>query len=169
MSPDFLQNSKLGSVVDGYDDLTRRLKHRFDSSPLNKLCYYQSYHSSEDAMVQLRNLIEENPLAASSQVDEFGMTPLHVLSLSQTVNLDMLSAVMKAGPSDHIIHGRDSFGSAPMDYLCLNRTPNSTQVIRRVLETRFDHLLGVDRQWKSDVLQAVNEALDVDWSCSRRQ
>eukprot|EP00980_Cylindrotheca_fusiformis_P024850 scaffold12602_cov105-Cylindrotheca_fusiformis.AAC.1 len=43
-------NSRLGSVVDNEGDLHHKLKHRFDNSPVNKLCYYQSYHASEDAM-----------------------------------------------------------------------------------------------------------------------
>eukprot|EP00980_Cylindrotheca_fusiformis_P005997 scaffold1284_cov108-Cylindrotheca_fusiformis.AAC.11 len=163
----FLQYSKFGSVVDsvvdGVADLHRKLKHRFDSSPLNELCYYQSYHSSEDAMALLRFLVDENPLTATRQVDEFGMTPLHILSLSQTPNLEMLLAVMKAGAdSDRIICGKDSFGSTPMDYLCSNRMPNSTQVIRRVVQTRIDWL-GLDR-WKLDMLQALDQALAVDWS-----
>eukprot|EP00980_Cylindrotheca_fusiformis_P016739 scaffold5039_cov119-Cylindrotheca_fusiformis.AAC.6 len=148
----------------------RRLKHRFDGSPLNKLCYYQSYHSSEDAMAQLRNLMEKDPVAATNQRDEFGMTPLHVISLSQTPNLDMLLAVMKGSHLDHIIQSRDSFGSTPMDYLCLNRTPNSTHVIRRVLQTRFNDLLGSEGSLKSDTIrQAIDEALTVELSCRREE
>eukprot|EP00980_Cylindrotheca_fusiformis_P020535 scaffold7607_cov83-Cylindrotheca_fusiformis.AAC.1 len=34
-------------------------------------------------MVQLHNLLDEDPQAAVGQVDEFGLTPLHILSLSQ--------------------------------------------------------------------------------------
>eukprot|EP00980_Cylindrotheca_fusiformis_P027736 scaffold22532_cov93-Cylindrotheca_fusiformis.AAC.5 len=161
--------SKLGKTIDDKAGLVWKLKHRFDSSPLHKLCYYQSYYSSEDAMAQLRCLIDENPFAASTQVDEFGMTPLHILSLSQTVNVDMLLAVMQAGRPDHIIHGKDSFDSTPMDYLCLNRTPASTEVIRSVLLTRFAQLLGLGRSRKSEMLQSIDEALAVDWSLRRRE
>eukprot|EP00980_Cylindrotheca_fusiformis_P025303 scaffold13471_cov105-Cylindrotheca_fusiformis.AAC.1 len=94
-----LKQSKLGSsTVDDAADLNRKLKHRFGTSPLNKLCYYQSYYPSEEAMVQLRSLMEQgDPVAATTQVDEFGMTPLHVLSLSQTPNVDMLLALMNEG------------------------------------------------------------------------
>eukprot|EP00980_Cylindrotheca_fusiformis_P017698 scaffold5553_cov102-Cylindrotheca_fusiformis.AAC.3 len=164
-----LRAQKFASLSFKEFDLHRNLKHRFSNSPLNKLCYYQSYHSSEDAMVQLRRLMDEDPLAATIQVDEFGMTPLHILSLSQIPNLDMLLTVLKEGHSDHIIRGRDSFGSTPMDYLCLNRMPNSAQVIRKVLQARFDQLLGLDCSWKSDVLQAVDEALLAEWSSRRRE
>eukprot|EP00980_Cylindrotheca_fusiformis_P023278 scaffold10313_cov138-Cylindrotheca_fusiformis.AAC.3 len=155
----FLQHSKLGRVVNNIADLTLKLKHRFDNSPLIKLCYYQAYHSLEDAMIQLRGLMEDDPLAAATQVDEFGMTPLHVLSLSQTPNLDILQAVMDAGRPGDMIRSRDSFGCTPMDYLCLNRMPNSTEVIKELFQTRYDQVLGMDRSWKSSMMQEVDQAL----------
>eukprot|EP00980_Cylindrotheca_fusiformis_P009626 scaffold2127_cov85-Cylindrotheca_fusiformis.AAC.6 len=163
---EFFQSSKLGSLVDDEDDLIRKLNDRFVLSPLNKLCYYQSYQSSEDAMARLRSLMEEyQPLAATKEVDEFGMTPLHVLSLSQTTNLDMLLAVMDAGKAGHMVGVRDSFGSTSMDYLCMNRMPNSTEVIRSLFQTRYDQLLGgLEPFWKSAMLQAIEEILAGDWS-----
>eukprot|EP00980_Cylindrotheca_fusiformis_P009016 scaffold1934_cov79-Cylindrotheca_fusiformis.AAC.5 len=148
-----------------------QFEHRFERCPVNKLCYYQSYHSSEEAMIQLRSLMEDDPLAASTKVDRLGMTPLHILSLSQTPNINMLLFVMKAGPLDHIVRGRDSFGSTPMDYLCLNRTPNSIESIRRVLLARFNYCLGLD--WptptSNTMWQAFDEALSVDWSSRSRE
>eukprot|EP00980_Cylindrotheca_fusiformis_P005838 scaffold1228_cov119-Cylindrotheca_fusiformis.AAC.5 len=164
----YLRNSKIGSVVDSDADLDHKLKHRFDKAPLNKLCYYQSYYSSDDSMLRLHSLMEDDPLAAVAQMDEFGMTPLHVLSLSQTPNLNMLLAVMKGCHLDHVIHCKDSFGSTPMDYLCLNRAPTSTQVIRSVLNSRFSYLLSLNQSWSSELLQAVDEALAVERSSRRR-
>eukprot|EP00980_Cylindrotheca_fusiformis_P004539 scaffold965_cov93-Cylindrotheca_fusiformis.AAC.3 len=166
----FLRYSNLGRVVDGYDDLLLKAKHRFDMSPMNKLCYYQSYYCLEDTMIKLSSLMDEDPLAAATQVDEFGMTPLHILSLAQTPNLDMLLAVMNGGPPDYIVRGRDSFGSTPMDYLCLNKMPSSTQVIRSLLQATFVkrvERLGLEL-WKSDLLQAVDEALTMDRSSRSR-
>eukprot|EP00980_Cylindrotheca_fusiformis_P007492 scaffold1552_cov86-Cylindrotheca_fusiformis.AAC.2 len=172
----FMHDSKLGRVPrvadQRHDEMVRILKYRFEGSPMNKLCYYQSYYSTEDAVLQLRHLMEDDPLTAVSQVDELGMTPLHILSLAQTPNMDMLLAVMKAGHRDHIIQVRDSFGSTPMDYLCLNRSPDSTEVIRRVLRMRFDCWLGLDQPCssKSDSMwQLVDDALAVDWSSRRRE
>eukprot|EP00980_Cylindrotheca_fusiformis_P005496 scaffold1170_cov122-Cylindrotheca_fusiformis.AAC.4 len=159
----------IARVTKGEADLLFKLRHRFDKSPLNKLCYYQSYHSSEDAMVQLRSLMEDDPLAATTQVDEFGMTPLHVLSLSQTPNLDMLLAVMKRGHLDHIIYGKDALGSTPMDNLCLNRMPDSKDVIRSVLKSRFSYLLDFDRSSKSEMVEAVDGAVVLDPSFRRRE
>eukprot|EP00980_Cylindrotheca_fusiformis_P024213 scaffold11647_cov55-Cylindrotheca_fusiformis.AAC.3 len=117
-----MAHSELGHIADGrFDKYVSILKYRFEICPVNMLCYYQSYHSSEDAMLQLRSLMDHDPLAAVTQVDRFGMTPLHVLSLSQTSNVDMLIAVMKAGPRDHVIRSRDKKISTPMDNPCLNR------------------------------------------------
>eukprot|EP00980_Cylindrotheca_fusiformis_P005957 scaffold1264_cov73-Cylindrotheca_fusiformis.AAC.1 len=48
---EFLQSSKLGSVVVDEADLIHRLKHRFDDSPLNKLCYYQAYQSMDGTVL----------------------------------------------------------------------------------------------------------------------
>eukprot|EP00980_Cylindrotheca_fusiformis_P008545 scaffold1813_cov109-Cylindrotheca_fusiformis.AAC.3 len=166
----FFAGSKLGSLVDNKADLIHRLKHRFDNSPLNKLCYYQSYQSLDGGMTQLRSRMEDgNPLAATSQTDEFGMTPLHVLSLSQTPNLDMLLAVIDAGKPGHMVRIMDSFGCTPMDYLSLNRMPASTEVIRRVLQTHFGQVMGLDQFWKSDMLQAIDEALAVEWSSRKSE
>eukprot|EP00980_Cylindrotheca_fusiformis_P022496 scaffold9354_cov49-Cylindrotheca_fusiformis.AAC.1 len=76
----------------------------------------------------------------------------------------MLLAVIDAGKPGHIVRIMDSFGCTPMDYLCLNREPNSTELIGRILQTRFEQVLGLHHSWKSDMLQAIDEALAVDWS-----
>eukprot|EP00980_Cylindrotheca_fusiformis_P015002 scaffold4119_cov50-Cylindrotheca_fusiformis.AAC.1 len=39
----------------------------------------------------------------------------------------MLLAVMDAGKSGHMVHNRDSLGFTPMDHLCLNRIPISSE------------------------------------------
>eukprot|EP00980_Cylindrotheca_fusiformis_P009289 scaffold2037_cov49-Cylindrotheca_fusiformis.AAC.1 len=55
-----------------------------------------------------------------------------------------------------------------MDYLCLNRIPNSTEVIRRLLDSRFlsrfKQALGLDQLWESEMLEALNMALAGDWA-----
>eukprot|EP00980_Cylindrotheca_fusiformis_P018919 scaffold6322_cov59-Cylindrotheca_fusiformis.AAC.15 len=92
------------------------------------------------------------------------MTPLHILSLSQTPNLDMLLAVMETGKPGHMVRVRDSLGCTPMDYIFLNRMPNSNEVIRRLFQTRLYQVLGLDQFWKSYMLQAIDEALGGYWA-----
>eukprot|EP00980_Cylindrotheca_fusiformis_P016135 scaffold4795_cov112-Cylindrotheca_fusiformis.AAC.1 len=121
-------------------------------------------------MARLRSLMKAYPpLAATTQVDVFGMTPLHVLSLSQTTNMGMLLPVMDAGKPGHMVRVRDSFGSTPMDYLCMNPMPNSTEVIRELFQARYDQVLGLGRMWESDILQAVDEAWAVDLSSRKSE
>eukprot|EP00980_Cylindrotheca_fusiformis_P012513 scaffold3073_cov66-Cylindrotheca_fusiformis.AAC.28 len=73
--------------------------------------------------------------------------------------------MMDAGKKGHMVCVRDSFGSTPMDYLCLNRTPNSTEVIRSLFQTRFEQVVGgLDQFWNSAMLQAIDEILAGDWS-----
>eukprot|EP00980_Cylindrotheca_fusiformis_P013303 scaffold3380_cov106-Cylindrotheca_fusiformis.AAC.8 len=98
-------------------------------------------------IVQLRNL-GTDPFATT---DAFGMSPLHILSFSQTPNMDMLLA-----------NDEDEFGSNPMNYQCSNRMSSSTEVIRRVLHTRFEYVLGLS-------LRPVDSALASDWTSKRRE
>eukprot|EP00980_Cylindrotheca_fusiformis_P012761 scaffold3118_cov64-Cylindrotheca_fusiformis.AAC.19 len=155
-----LHNWKFRRIVAGRNSLSLRLMRRFDCSPMNKLSYYQSYYSTEDAMAKLSSLMDDDPLAATSETDEFGMTPLHVLSLSQTPNVSMLTAVINGGYPDHISRSKDLLGSTPIDYLCLNKTPNSTEAIGSLVQAavvrRLDWV-GLEL-WKSDELRTVDRS-----------
>jgi hypothetical protein len=105
---------------------------------------------------------------AGTNVDAFGMTPFHILALSQTPNLSLFQILMKVYKVD-TIHTRDKFGSNPIDYLCMNHIPASTAVIQSLLPTIFAQRLrwlGV-AQWKSDMLDAMDEALATEISSRR--
>eukprot|EP00980_Cylindrotheca_fusiformis_P006109 scaffold1316_cov48-Cylindrotheca_fusiformis.AAC.1 len=56
-----------------------------------------------------------------------------------------------------------------MEYLCMNRMPNANDVIRRLFQTRFEQVLGLDQFWEFDMLLAIDEALAGDWSSRRRE
>jgi hypothetical protein len=97
---------------------------------------------------------------AGTNVDAFGMTPFHILALSQTPNLSLFQALVKIFKVD-IIHRRDKFGSTSIDYLCKNHIPASALVIRSLLPPIFAERvrwLGLVR-WKSDMVAAIDEAL----------
>eukprot|EP00980_Cylindrotheca_fusiformis_P006102 scaffold1312_cov122-Cylindrotheca_fusiformis.AAC.1 len=70
-------NSRLRSAV-ADEAVLHKLKHRFNNSPFNKLCYYQSYHSSEDAMMQLRSLMEDDPASATNRSLDAGGTSMDI-------------------------------------------------------------------------------------------
>jgi hypothetical protein len=103
-------------------------------------------------------------------VDCCGMTPFHILALSQTPNLSLFQALLMVYKVD-MIHAKDNFGSTPMDYLCLNHTPDSGMVIQSLLQTIVAQRLqwlGLD-QWKLDISTAMNDALAVEWTSRQRE
>jgi hypothetical protein len=91
-------------------------------------------------------------------VDAFGMTPFHILALSQTPNLSLFQALMKVYKVD-TIRTKDKFGSTPIDYLCMNHIPASATVIQSLLPTIVAERvrwLGLVR-WKSDMVAIQKE------------
>eukprot|EP00980_Cylindrotheca_fusiformis_P011490 scaffold2672_cov95-Cylindrotheca_fusiformis.AAC.1 len=57
-----------------------------------------------------------------------------------------------------------------MEYLFMNRTPNANDVIRRLFQTRFEQVLGLDQFWEFDMLLAIDETLAGDsWWFRRRE
>jgi hypothetical protein len=164
-----MEGLKLGTVVNDFDDLVIKLQHRFDTLPVHRLCYYQSYYQLTETMEKLQKSIDADP-SALRKVDYFGMTPFHILALSQTPNLSLFQALLKIYKVD-IIRTRDKFGSTPMDYLCLNHTPDSAKLIQSLLQTMVVQRiqwLGL-AQWKADMLAALNGALAVGWSSRQRE
>jgi hypothetical protein len=100
-------------------------------------------------MENLQQNMDVDP-SAGTKVDSFGMTPFHILALSQTPNLSLLQALLKVYKVD-IIHARDKLGSTPIDYLCLNHTHKGTTAIQLSASTFFVQFLA-DRHylWSKD-------------------
>jgi hypothetical protein len=164
-----MEGLKLRHVASSFTDLVSILKHRFDDLPVHRLCYYQSYYPLMEAMENLRQSMDADP-AACTKVDAFGMTPFHILALSQTPNLSLFQALTKVYNVD-TIRKKDKFGSNPIDYLCMNHIPASAAVIQLLLPTIFAERvgwLGLVR-WKSDMADAMDEAFAVEWASRRRE
>lgn len=77
--PEDLQLAKVAKNCGG---LVAKLHHRFQGHSLHRVCYFHSYHSTEDTMQRIRDLLIDNPRALF-QTDAFGMTPCHILALAQ--------------------------------------------------------------------------------------
>jgi hypothetical protein len=165
-----MESSMLYFVASASIDLVSKLQHRFDDLPVHRLCYYQSYYPVTEAIENLRQVMYEDP-STGTKIDSLGMTPFHILALSQTPNLSLFQALLKVYKVD-IIRTRDKFGSTPIDYLCLNHSSDSAMVIQSLLQTTIVaqrlRWLGLAR-WKSDILAAMDEALAVEWSSRRRE
>lgn len=160
---------RLNKIVDSFDDLVRKLKHRFDSLPVHSLCYYQSYHSLVEVMEQLVLLMQSEP-SNGSKVDSFGMTPIHILALSKKPNISLMLLLMKVYRVESSLNTRDKFGSTPLDYLCMNPTPEAIAALEVLLPMYVaEHVrwLGLCT-WRSDILDAMNEVLSVEWTSRRK-
>jgi hypothetical protein len=166
---EFMENLKLRHVASSFDDLVSKLQNQFDTLAVHRLCYYQSYYPLTEALENLRQSMDADP-SAGTKVDSFGMTPFHILALSQTPNLSLFQALLEVYKVD-IIQTRDKFGSTPRDYLCLNHTPDSAKVIQLLIRTiivQRMQWLGLAR-WKTDVLAALDSAFAIDWSSRERE
>jgi hypothetical protein len=156
----FMNGLKLRHVASNVDDLVSKLKHQFDTLPVHRLCYYQSYYPLTEAMENLRQSMDVDP-SAGTKVDSYGMTPFHILALSQTPKLFLFQALLKVNKVDIILRTTDKLGSTPMDYLCLNRTSDSGMVIQALIPAIIAQRLqwlGLAR-WKSVISTAMNKAL----------
>jgi hypothetical protein len=164
-----MEDLKLRHVASNFADLVSELQHRFHDLPMHRVCYYQSYYPLAEAMENLRQTMDADP-SAGSKLDAFGMTPFHILALSQTPSLSLLQELLKVYKVD-TIHTRDKFRSTPIDYICLNPTPEATAVFQSLLPMIFAkrlRWLGLAR-WTSDMLTAIDKALTTEWSSRRKE
>jgi ankyrin repeat protein len=107
----------------------------------------------EETIETIREVLNQNPSAAN-QMDALGMTPLHILTVSQKPVVELLQ--MLSTFVDMAMSSKDSFGSTPFDYLCKNSLIQGKDatgwMIQKVLERR-QPFLGLDR-WKQELLEA---------------
>jgi hypothetical protein len=152
--------TKLREIFPDHNDLVNALKHRFDELTLHELCYYQSYHSSSDLMEKLRQIMTLDPRAAH-EIDDFGMTPFHILALSAAPNIDFFQKLLHVCPRN-LLDRKDKWGRTTWNYLYLNDTPFSNALLELAVSTRVQHL-GL-RRWRSavqdDILLLHNDHSD---------
>jgi hypothetical protein len=86
-----------------------------------------------------------------------------VVTKTQPFPLPSIAEGLQSGYHSH--KGQIRFD--PIDYLCLNHTPDSATVIKSVIVQRIQWL-GL-AQWKADMLAALDSALAVDWSSRQRE
>lgn len=73
----------------------RLLKKRFQNLPVHKLCHNESNHPPEIVLQNLKKAINTGTL--SSQ-DIFGMTPLHIYTLSSSQDLGIYELLLASYP-----------------------------------------------------------------------
>mmetsp|Transcript_15782 Transcript_15782/g.28369 ORF Transcript_15782/g.28369 Transcript_15782/m.28369 type:complete len:419 (+) Transcript_15782:1-1257(+) len=107
------------------DRLTNALKRRFDGLPIHKLLYYQSYRNpvlttddierAANRRSNQRRTLRSKLDPSGNQQDCLGMTPLHILACSTTVqNLELYRVLIEKYPQTLIT--RDRWGALPLLY-----------------------------------------------------
>mmetsp|Transcript_21575 Transcript_21575/g.53361 ORF Transcript_21575/g.53361 Transcript_21575/m.53361 type:complete len:833 (-) Transcript_21575:717-3215(-) len=156
----FFANLILSTAANDFDDLFNKLQHRFDDLPLHRVCYFQSYHTQEENLGSMKTILIEDPLACD-RVDAFGMTPIHLLSLSQGPSLGLLLELLSTTSVD-ILQNKDVFGSTPLEYLCKNHSSKAIHVTKSllgiVMEPRISYLRPA--RWRKE-LRSGFEAVQV--------
>eukprot|EP00526_Cylindrotheca_closterium_P005946 CAMPEP_0113623624 /NCGR_PEP_ID=MMETSP0017_2-20120614/12157_1 /TAXON_ID=2856 /ORGANISM="Cylindrotheca closterium" /LENGTH=566 /DNA_ID=CAMNT_0000533587 /DNA_START=62 /DNA_END=1762 /DNA_ORIENTATION=+ /assembly_acc=CAM_ASM_000147 len=149
----FPDNFELAKVATDWCELVAQLQQRFDGLPLHRLCYFHGYHHIKDTIETIRNILQRSA-TAGHQVDVFGMTPLHLLSLAQKPVVKLLQEIPTF--TQMALSSKDLFGSTPLDYLCKNPSREGMDatrwMVRIILEARLP-FLGLD-QWKQELLEA---------------
>jgi hypothetical protein len=166
----FMEGMKLQEAESSYPELMDKLKRRFDSLPLHRTCYFSSYHSLQDNIETIRSIVKADgggPAKACEQTDFLGMTPFHILALSQhpSLNLfeELLSGVLTSS-ANIFLYRQDIFGCTPLDYLCKNLYSQQAvsvtkTLLSQILKPRI-FFLGLAR-WKEDMHSDLEEVLQI--------
>ena len=104
------------------------LKHRFDSLPIHKMIYYQSYnnvtpdHLNNITVVRISRWRSKLDPTGNLQ-DCLGMTPLHILACSTVQNIELYKVFVTKYPENLITE--DRWGAVPLLYAVLMNAPTS--------------------------------------------
>lgn len=126
-------------------DIVLALQRRFISLPLHELCYAQVHESSEETLLKLKNLLKESNDDLGDSLDCFGMTSLHILSLSQRCDTTVFREIMIIRLFD--LMAKDQQGKLPLHYICLSDAPVET--FRLALDAQCTAFPDYKPDWKT--------------------
>ncbi|KAL3927039.1 MAG: hypothetical protein SGBAC_013243, partial [Bacillariaceae sp.] len=148
---------KLQDTFPEEDSLVEALKTRFDDLPLHKICYYQAHQPTEETLQELSEaMMDMDALETvggertdTMRQDAFGMTPLHILSMSKKQDLELYQFLVETYPEDLTVY--DTWGYLPLYYACLSDAP--MEIVQYLLDThkRISKNAAADMPWQSIV------------------
>ncbi|CAJ1956343.1 unnamed protein product [Cylindrotheca closterium] len=156
----FLNCLKLEQRFPYTDELHEALRHRFDDCPLHRICYEQAFPQVNATAMELDDMQWSTETAS---LDCFGMTPLHMLSLSTVPNVQLLKDLLQQLPNrTQLACTKDRWNQSPYDYLFLeldtNKTSGARELMEHMIEVTLLHptqSLGLDR-WRRDIWNRVD-------------
>ena len=147
--------SDLKQLFDTQEQMISALKHRFDTLPIHKMIYYQSYNNlTSDQLNEATNLRARQSRSLRSKLnptgkerDCFGMTPLHILACSTVQNIELYRVLIDKYPENLITE--DGWGALPLLYAVWGNAPDDiVQFLVECYTSRYpDHELN----WSSMV------------------
>ncbi|CAJ1950854.1 unnamed protein product [Cylindrotheca closterium] len=111
------------------DNIIRGLISRLDDLPVHKLCHYHSLATVEG----LRQGIEDQEEVGSSLVDEFGMTPFHILFSTIEPSQELLEVLLE-NYSNKTLDLKDANDKWAVEYLVSNWTETTSALLRTALQ-----------------------------------
>eukprot|EP00980_Cylindrotheca_fusiformis_P005296 scaffold1136_cov146-Cylindrotheca_fusiformis.AAC.9 len=149
------------------EEIISNLRHRLDDKPLHRLCYQQVNcdfpYTLGDRLSKL--LLKRDRVV--SYVDEFGMTPFHMLAMSaKPYHMCLWQSLFQNCPNG-LIRKKDRWGKCPMYYLLRRNTlpdPVLLSILPILLQfTVIGRIKKLSRkQWRTSLLQDVEECLESD-------
>ena len=134
----FGQCKDLLQLFDSGEQIINALKHRFDTLPILKMLYYQSYESvtveqlndATNMRSGQRRILRSKLDPTGKQQDCLGMTPLHILACSTVQNLDLYKVIVDKYPENLITE--DEWGTLPLLYAVWGNAPS--EIVQYLVE-----------------------------------
>ncbi|CAJ1954201.1 unnamed protein product [Cylindrotheca closterium] len=149
-------------IVAGFT-VRRRLDNNF---PIHRLCYDHRFTTAQKLSQCIDKAIkDESPL-----VDEFGMTPFHVLFSTIGANPNLLVVLLDKLPYSHLLYLKDVNGKLATDYLLSNWSRENKILLQRTLHSWMFRRLerwGA-KSWRNRIFPLVNNLLAEDDDEERR-
>ena len=101
----------------------RLLKKRFQNLPVHKICHNESNHPPEIVLQNLKIAINTGTSFSGEQQDIFGMTPLHIYTLSLSQDLRIYEVLLDSYPESVVT--KDIYGKIPLFYALWGNKPSS--------------------------------------------
>ena len=160
----FERCNKLYEQYSNDDEFEESLQSRFKGLPIHRLCYFEANKSHVWNIDSLgRSLFRgaEHYYDTVDKQDTFGMTPLHILTLSAKPNLNLIQDLVERYPES--LRKKDRWGRYPIFYALLNRNSPETKCLNRyLLEMTVEkevQSLGL-KQWRSNIHKSLDKFLE---------
>eukprot|EP00526_Cylindrotheca_closterium_P014334 CAMPEP_0113642254 /NCGR_PEP_ID=MMETSP0017_2-20120614/22196_1 /TAXON_ID=2856 /ORGANISM="Cylindrotheca closterium" /LENGTH=348 /DNA_ID=CAMNT_0000553665 /DNA_START=345 /DNA_END=1391 /DNA_ORIENTATION=+ /assembly_acc=CAM_ASM_000147 len=102
---------------------------RFDNFPVHKLCYHHSSTTAQKLRLCIKDQDEMEP-----PVDDFGMSPVHILCSTAEASKELMEVLLDEYP-DYVLGWKTAKDKLATDYLVSNWTPANKTLLQMALQS----------------------------------